>query len=133
LQIALGVKRGSARFIILAILESGPAHGYNIATQIEYQTKGVLTFDVASLYPLLHQLESKGWVILQKQKIPTPRRRRCYELTSKGERQLRLMRIEWQVYFDALDAITNFRALTRSDLGESEIHSPTRTLPSNNR
>ena len=42
--IAPGIKRGSAALAILAVLAERPLHGYEIAKQIERETRGALTF-----------------------------------------------------------------------------------------
>jgi|SRR5579863_108913 len=55
------IKRGSAELAVLALLAEHSLHRYEIAKQIEVQTGGVLRFDMASLYPMLHRLERKSW------------------------------------------------------------------------
>ena len=50
------IKRGSAELAVLTLLAKRPLHGYEIAKQIEAQTAGVLSFDMASLYPMLYRL-----------------------------------------------------------------------------
>ena len=37
-------------------------HGYDIARRIELRSEGALTFNAASLYPLLYRLERGGWI-----------------------------------------------------------------------
>lgn len=96
------IKRGSAELAILAVLESEPLHGYEIARRIERQSGGVLRFTLASLYPLLYRMEKQGWVRGDWQTLPSGRERRCYELTPKGKKQIAPMRAEWAVFFGAL-------------------------------
>lgn len=96
------IKRGSAELAILALLETQPLHGYEIARRIEQQTDGVLRFTLASLYPLLYRMEKRGWVRAAWQTLPNGRERRCYELTARGKRQLAPMREEWAAFFTAL-------------------------------
>lgn len=96
------IKRGSAELAILAVLESEPLHGYEIARRIERQSGGVLHFTLASLYPLLYRMEKRGWVRGDWQTLPSGRERRCYELTVKGKKQLAPMREEWGLFFGAL-------------------------------
>ena len=48
-------RKGSAELLILAALEDGQLHGYDIAREITRRSDGLLTFHVASLYPLLYQ------------------------------------------------------------------------------
>ena len=53
-------RKGSAELLILAALEDGQLHGYDIAREIARQSGGLLTFHVASLYPLLYKLEDRA-------------------------------------------------------------------------
>ena len=96
------IKRGSAELAILALLDAEPLHGYEISRRIEKQSGGVLRFTLASLYPLLYRMEKRGWVKGAWQTLPSGRERRCYELTSRGKKQLPSMRQEWSVFFGAL-------------------------------
>ena len=56
------MKKGSAELLVLAVLEDGQRHGYEIARQIERRSKGAITFYAASLYPMLYRLEKRGLV-----------------------------------------------------------------------
>ena len=55
-------RKGSAEILILASLEDGQLHGYDIAREITRKSGGLLTFHVASLYPLLYKLEDRSWI-----------------------------------------------------------------------
>jgi PadR family transcriptional regulator len=99
------IKRGSAELAVLAVLAETPLHGYEIAKRIREQTGGVVTFDVAALYPVLYSLETRGWVQASWEETPGGRRRRCYRLTAEGRRRLRPLRREWREFFLALNRL----------------------------
>jgi len=103
------IKRGSAELAVLTLLAERPLHGYEIAKQIEAQTGGVLRFDMASLYPMLHRFERKNWVKADWQTLPNGRRRRCYRLTAAGRKQIAPLRAEWRAFFQALQRVTGFQ------------------------
>ncbi|HXM21758.1 MAG TPA: PadR family transcriptional regulator [Terriglobales bacterium] len=103
------IKRGSAELAVLTLLAGQPLHGYEIAKQIEAQTGGVLRFDMASLYPMLHRLERKSWVKAEWQTLPNGRRRRCYRLTASGRKQIAPLRAQWRAFFRALQRVTGFQ------------------------
>jgi transcriptional regulator len=103
--ISSNIKRGSAELAILALLADCPLHGYEIAKRIERQTRGVLRFDVASLYPLLYRLEKRGWVRGAWEAAPNGRKRRYYRLTAAGKKQLVPLRKQWRTFFDALNQL----------------------------
>jgi DNA-binding PadR family transcriptional regulator len=101
-MIAPGIKRGSAELTLLSLLADAPLHGYELARRIEERSGGALRFTLASLYPLLYRLENRGWVRGAWQTLPNGRRRRCYEITPQGRKQLAPMRKEWGMFFRAL-------------------------------
>ena len=49
--------------LILRTLLLGPAHGHEIARHIQRTTDEVLRLEHGSLYPALHRLERKGFVV----------------------------------------------------------------------
>jgi len=103
------LKRGSAELAILALLESEPLHGYEIAKRIGQRTNGALTFPVASLYPMLYRLEKRGWIKGEWEKEPTGRKRRYYRLTPLGRKNVVPLKREWAVFFRALDSLAGVK------------------------
>jgi len=99
------IARGSADLAILSLLAEKPLYGFEIARQICERTGGALKFTLASLYPLLYEMEKRGWVEAHWQANAAGRDRRYYRLTQTGRRQLALSREEWRSFFHALDAL----------------------------
>lgn len=99
------VKRGSAEMLILALVEDRPRHGYEIAKLIEQRSEGVLQFHVASLYPLLYRIETRGWIHGRWVEKAGQRRRRYYKLTAAGRKVLNEQRQTWADFFAALDRV----------------------------
>ena len=81
-------RKGSAEILILAALEDGQLHGYDIAREIARKSGGLLTFHVASLYPLLYKLEDRNWIHGRWVEKAGQRRRRYYRLTAEAARRL---------------------------------------------
>lgn len=101
-MISSNIKRGSAELAILSVLDGSPLHGYEIARRIERQTQGALRFTLASLYPLLYRMESRGWLRASWGETPAGRSRRYYRLTAAGRKKLAPLRREWKELFRAL-------------------------------
>lgn len=99
------ISRGSAELAILALLGQGPFYGFEIAKSIEERTGGALRFTLASLYPMLYELEKRGWIKGQWKNNSEGRDRRYYSLTAAGKKQLDPLRKEWRAFFNALDQI----------------------------
>jgi transcriptional regulator len=102
-------RKGSAELLILAVLEDGQLHGYDIARDITRRSDGLLTFHAASLYPLLYRLEDRGWIAGRWVEKTGRRRRRCYRLTATGRRVLSAQRLRWSSFVVALTKAAGLR------------------------
>src|SRR5215211_4445823 len=100
------LKKGSAELLILSLVEDQPRHGYDIGSLIEQRSGGVLRFNVASLYPLLYRLESRGWIRGRWVEQAGQRRRRYYKLTAEGKKVLAAQRNTWREFVEAIGRIT---------------------------
>jgi transcriptional regulator len=100
------LKKGSAELLILSLLDGRPRHGYDIARLIEVRSEGAVTFNAASLYPLLYRLERRGWIEGRWVEKAGERRRRMYRLTAAGRRRLQDQRSEWRAFVRAIDQVT---------------------------
>lgn len=99
------IARGSGELAILSLLAEQPFYGFEIARQIGERTGGALQFTLASLYPLLYEMEKRGWVEGRWQANEAGRDRRYYRLTAAGKKQLAPLRAEWRAFFHALDSL----------------------------
>ena len=95
-------KKGSAELLILAQLESRPRHGYEIGVEIERRSGGAVSFQIASLYPVLYRLEHKGLIAGHWVEASGQRRRRYYKLTRTGRKRLAEQRQSWSAFLTAL-------------------------------
>lgn len=87
--------RGTLDLLILQTLTTGDNHGLGIARRIAQITQG--TFDVrpGSLFPALHRLEEKGWLVSSWGESENNRRAKYYALTVAGRKQLRAETETW--------------------------------------
>lgn len=99
------LKKGSAELLILSLVEARPRHGYELSKLIEARSGGVLTFRVASLYPLLYRLEKRGWLQGRWVEKAGQRRRRYYRLTPAGVAVLADQRSGWREFVRAINRV----------------------------
>lgn len=99
------LKKGSAELLILSLVEDRQRHGYDISKLIESRSDGALSFNVASLYPMLYRLEKRGWIQGRWVDKSGQRRRRYYRLTAAGKKVLRAQRSHWQSFVAAINQI----------------------------
>jgi transcriptional regulator len=98
------LKKGTAELLVLAQLEHGARHGYDIATRIEQRSNGAVSFNVASLYPVLYRLEEHGAIAGWWVERAGERRRRFYKLTPAGKKRLAQQRETWSTFMAAVQS-----------------------------
>jgi DNA-binding PadR family transcriptional regulator len=103
------LQKGSAEFLVLAVLDGPQRHGYEIAQLIDARSEGRLKFQAATLYPLLYKLEKRGLVDGRWVEKAGQRRRRFYRLTAAGRAALGERRRVWRDFFDALDRVAGVK------------------------
>jgi DNA-binding PadR family transcriptional regulator len=69
----------------------------------------VLTFHVATLYPLLYRMEDRGWIAGRWVEKAGERRRRFYRLTAPGRAVLAAQRDSWREFVTAINRVSGVR------------------------
>jgi PadR family transcriptional regulator, regulatory protein PadR len=103
------LKKGSAEFLVLSLLEAETRHGYELQKLIESRSDGVLSFNVASLYPLLYRMEERGWIVGRWVEKSGERRKRFYRLTAAGKSVLEEQRASWKEFVTAINRVSGVR------------------------
>jgi PadR family transcriptional regulator, regulatory protein PadR len=89
--------QGTLDMLILRTLLFGPAHGHQIARHIQRTTEDVLQVEHGSLYPALHRMERKGWLIAKWEMAKERNRElKYYRLTPAGKKQLVREESRWK-------------------------------------
>jgi transcriptional regulator len=88
--------RGTLDLLILRTLLLGPAHGHQIAKNIQRSSDEVLQVEHGSLYPALHRLKAKGWVSSKWEVRDSVRELKYYHLTAAGKKQLAIEESKWK-------------------------------------
>lgn len=101
--------QGTLDMMILKTLSSGSNHGYGIARRIRQVSDDVLTVEEGSLYPALHRLEKRGYILAEWKRSEANRRAKYYSLTRTGRSQLRAETASWAQLAGAIDKVMNTR------------------------
>jgi PadR family transcriptional regulator, regulatory protein PadR len=89
--------QGSLDLLILKVLSRRPnIHGYAIISAIRQISEEILKVEDGSLYPALHRMEAEGWIRAKWTNTDAGVRRRLYELTKVGQKQLAEEESRWQ-------------------------------------
>lgn len=96
--------RGSIDFMVLGVLADRPKYGYLIQQDIGEASAQRVKLPPGTLYPLLHRMEADK-LIKSKWDSETGRKRKWYEITAKGKKQLEAQVIQWQEYVDCVSQV----------------------------
>ncbi len=101
--------QGTLDLLILRTLQPGHAHGHAIAKAIERTSEDVLQVEQGSLYPALHRLIKRGWIVAEDGTSENNRRAKFYRLTAKGRKQLTVEAGKWDKMAAAIARILHSR------------------------
>jgi transcriptional regulator len=102
-QQRVGLLQGTLDMLILRTLLYGPAHGHDLGKHIQRTTHEFLQMQNGSLYPALHRLERRGWVVSKWETAPDRNREfKYYRLTDKGRKQLLVEESQWKQMTEAV-------------------------------
>jgi transcriptional regulator len=101
--------QGTLDMLILKIVALGPVHGYGISMRIQQISKDVLQVQQGSLYPALHRLEKRGWLVAEWGESENGREAKFYKLSAVGRKQLVQEEATWNRLSEAVGLILQTR------------------------
>lgn len=96
---------GTLDLLILRAVSWGPLHGYAIGRFIRQASDEVLKIEEGALYPALHRLQKKGWLVSDWGTTETKRQAKFYSLSTEGREQLNLETARWNEHTAAVQAV----------------------------
>jgi len=105
-----GLMAGSAGMLLLKLLEEQDMYGYQMTETLRARSNDVFALKAGTLYPLLHTLETKGYVRSYASMFDG-RERRYYALTERGKAYLGEKRSEWENFSSAVTNVLKGGAL----------------------
>ncbi len=97
--------RGTLDLLILKVVALGPSHGYAIAQRLRQISKDFFQVHQGSLYPALHRLEDRGWLLAEWKESETGREAKFYSLTKKGRKEMDAEVVNWERLCDAVGLV----------------------------
>lgn len=96
--------KGSTVILILTFLDRKDMYGYDMTKEMEKHSDGVFTLKEGTLYPILHMLESEGFVEAYWNE-KDGRKRKYYRITKQGKGELNLKKQEWTLFRNTVDRV----------------------------
>jgi len=82
------MRRGHTKLAVLTLLSKAALTGYDVMKEIDERTLGFWRLTAGGVYPILRELEKKGY-IKGTRKPKDSRRRKIYEITGEGKKLLK--------------------------------------------
>ncbi len=99
--------KGSSAMLVLSVIEKEDMYGYQIIKEIQLRSDNAFTFKEGTLYPILHNFESDGYVKSYWLESESGRKRKYYKITKKGIKALADSKEEWKTYSVAVSKVLN--------------------------
>ena len=87
--------KGAMNVLILKALSWGPQHGYGVSRWIREISHDSFPVPEGALYPALHRLEERGFVVAEWGISENNRRAKFYRLTPQGRQELKSTCSSW--------------------------------------
>ena len=105
MKIERELMRGAGPTAVLRLLSNKTMYGYELVESLSRQTDGVLAMGQSTLYPMLYNLEAKGYIQAEWQRADSGRDRKYYSLTGKGKKRLETDTEAWRALAKAMAAL----------------------------
>ena len=101
---------GSTMMLLLKLLSEKDMYGYEMIETLRKRSENIFELKAGTLYPLLHQMEEKGFLISFEKEVSS-KVRKYYSITKEGKKQLEKKRAEWTKYADAVTKVLALEVL----------------------
>lgn len=92
---------GSTSMLVLKLLSEKDMYGYEMIETLKSRSNDVFELKAGTLYPLLHSLESQGFLTVYENEVGG-KVRKYYQITKAGRRYLDKKKQEWVEYSQAV-------------------------------
>lgn len=91
--------------LVLNLLNTGDMYGYQMIKELEKKSDNTFTLKEGTLYPILHELHSRGMIEAYWEDTKSTRKRKYYSITTNGRKLLAEKQKEWQIYSRTINKI----------------------------
>ncbi|MCI8533137.1 MAG: PadR family transcriptional regulator [Lachnospiraceae bacterium] len=95
---------GSMAMMILKLLSEKDMYGYEMIDTLRKRSENVFELKAGTLYPLLHSLEDKRYLLSYEQEA-VGKIRKYYQITKNGRKHLEEKKSQWQEYSRAVMSV----------------------------
>lgn len=96
---------GSTTMLLMKLLENEDMYGYQMIEELARRSDKTFSLKAGTLYPLLHDMEKRGYIRCYEATAETGRMRKYYALTKDGRGALAEKRSEWETVAGAVNKV----------------------------
>lgn len=89
--------KGSTDLLILSVLENENMYGYQMIKEIKIKSEDLFEFQEGTLYPILHKLEEKRFIMSYWDEV-SGKKRKYYTITTEGKKHLKSKKEQWKTF-----------------------------------
>ena len=97
--------RGAGPFAVMKLLRRREMYGYELVEALSTHTDGVLAMGQSTLYPMLYNLQAKGYISGRWRRADSGRQRKYYAMTRRGLQRLATETRQWQSLVNAIASL----------------------------
>ena len=97
---------GSTTMLLLKLLSEKDMYGYEMIETLREKSQNVFELKAGTLYPLLHGMEDKNYLIVYEKEVGG-KVRKYYSITKTGRKVLEEKKEEWKIYSSAVVNVLN--------------------------
>lgn len=97
--------KGTTDMIVLKLLSQQDMYGYEIMKKLKQKTDNIFELREGTLYPILHNLESKKLITSYCQPTESQRKKIYYKITEKGRKILQEKEVEWKNFSEGISKL----------------------------
>jgi len=95
----------TVEMLVLRLVSERAMYGYEIIQIVNERTEGAFSWKEGTLYPVLHRLEGKSYLVAEWQMGDSGKKRKYYKLTTKGMAQATEKVSEWETFSRSVNAV----------------------------
>jgi len=104
MKVSKELLKGNTNMMVLSILEKENMYGYQMIKELREKSKNIFEFQEGTLYPILHGLEERGYIISYWEEI-NGKKRKYYSITEKGKKYLEEKKEEWKIFSNGIHQV----------------------------
>ena len=96
--------KGSTSMLVLSLLENENMYGYQMIKELSTKSKELFELKEGTLYPILHALEQKNYIISYWDETGA-KKRKYFSITKDGIKHLKEKKEEWECFSNGINEV----------------------------